>query len=139
MTRSPRFPLTIYYDASCPMCASEMHALKARDRTGRLDLVDCSAADFEPAFVEFDGLSRSSLMARIHARDRDGRWLVGVDVFEAAYRAAGLHRAARLWGSRLLRPFLRFLYPKIADHRRLLSRLGANALVGWLIPKPPES
>ena len=35
------FPLTVFYDASCPLCASEMHALAARDREARLVLVDC--------------------------------------------------------------------------------------------------
>lgn len=128
-------PLKIYYDASCPMCASEMRALKALDKEDRLDLVDCSAAQFDPASVAPEGVTRSALMARIHARDADGRWLVGIDVFEAAYRAAGLNTAARLCGSRVLRPLLNRLYPLIADHRQLLSRLGADTLIKRLTPK----
>jgi hypothetical protein len=76
------------------------------------------------------------MLSRIHARDADGRWLVGIDVFEAAYRTAGLEGAARLWGNRLLKPLWRSLYPLVADNRQLLSRLGASALVRWLIPKP---
>ncbi|HZM36614.1 MAG TPA: hypothetical protein VFC18_19280 [Burkholderiales bacterium] len=32
MSRLPRYPLTVFYDRSCPLCAEEMHALKARDR-----------------------------------------------------------------------------------------------------------
>jgi len=115
-----RYPVTVYYDASCPMCAAEMHALKKRDGHGRLTLVDCSAPGF-PDQVE--GVSRQAMMERIHARDADGVWRVGVEVFEAAYRAVGLTWTARLWGNRFLRPMWDRLYPWIARHRRLLSRI----------------
>ncbi len=50
MNRPPRYPLTVFYDASCPMCASEMHALRDLDREGRLELVDCSAAQFSDRY-----------------------------------------------------------------------------------------
>src|SRR6185503_4293644 len=82
--RPVRLPLTVFYDASCPLCAGEMRALKARDRGDRLALVDCSAPEFEEAELLGDGLRRSDLMRLIHARDAHGRWFVGVDAFEAA-------------------------------------------------------
>ena len=75
------------------------------------------------------GYCRVDAMRLIHARDADGRWLIGVDVFEAAYRAAGLELIARVWGSRRLRPLLERLYPWVARHRQRLSRLGFNLLV----------
>ena len=118
----PQYPLTVFYDASCPLCAAEMHALKSRDRDGRLELVDCSAPDFDAGALGLP-VTGADLMERIHARDGDGRWLVGVDVFEAVYRAAGLRKAARLWGNRTLRPVLAALYPWIARNRQRLSRL----------------
>jgi predicted DCC family thiol-disulfide oxidoreductase YuxK len=130
-----RYPLTIYYDASCPMCASEMLALKDRDAHDRLILIDCSAAGF-PDQVE--GVSRQAMMELIHARDAGGVWRVGVEVFEAAYRAAGLTWAARLWGNRFLRPLWSRLYPWVARNRQSLSRLGANRLVRRLIPSPRD-
>jgi predicted DCC family thiol-disulfide oxidoreductase YuxK len=131
-----RYPLTIFYDASCPMCASEMLALHALTTGGELTLVDCSPQEFDAAAHGTGAPSRAAMLSRIHARDAEGRWLVGIDVFEAAYRAAGLERPARLWGHPLLKPLWRALYPLIADHRQLLSRLGVNALVRRLIPKP---
>lgn len=133
-----QYPLTIFYDASCSMCANEMHALRDLDRDGRIELVDCSAADFDPGSLRRSDVTRGDLMARIHARDGDGRWLVGVEVFEAAYRAAGLNAAGRVWGHRLLRPLWDALYPLVADHRQALSRLGISALIRRLIPKPPQ-
>jgi len=124
-----RYPLTVFYDASCPMCASEMLALKERDRESRLVLVDCSAAEFDAEVLAGTGITRSDLMTRMHARDAHGRWLAALDAIEAAYRAAGLERAARFWGARGLRPLLNPLYRCVARRRQALSRLGSGALV----------
>src|SRR5260221_29689 len=135
MNRPPRYPLTVFYDASCPMCASEMHALRDLDREGRLELVDCSAAQFSDEGLRAEGITKDKLMALIHARDAHGRWLVGIDCFEAVYRAVGLEGAARIWGDRQLRPLLKRAYPWIARNRQTLSRLGVNRLVRWLLPK----
>ena len=128
-----QYPLTVFYDGSCALCATEMTALQKLDRDGRLELVDCSAPDFDDAGL---GVSRAAMMSRIHARDADGRWLSGIDVFEATYGAAGLDFASRVWGNPLLRPLWELLYPRIADNRQLLSRLGFTRLVQWCIPKP---
>jgi len=136
MAAPVRFPLSIFYDASCPMCAGEMHALKSRDTQGRLELVDCSAADFDESVLAGLPITRENLMTLIHARDAHGRWFVGIDVFELAYRAAGLEALAGFWGSRRLKPLLTRIYPWIARHRQLLSRLGFNRLVRLLMPVP---
>jgi predicted DCC family thiol-disulfide oxidoreductase YuxK len=130
------YPLTVFYDASCPMCASEMYALRDLDSQGRLTLVDCSAADFRASQYLDEGVTRDALMNLIHARDASGRWLIGIDCFEAVYRAAGLEGAARIWGSPKLRRVLTTLYPWIARHRQILSRLGINAVIRHSIPKP---
>ena len=111
------------------MCAQEMDALRRLDRDGRLELVDCSAPEFDASGLARDGITRDALMARIHASDADGRWLVGIDVYEAAYRAAGLLLSARIWGNRLLRPVFNLVYARVARHRQLLSRLGMSALI----------
>jgi predicted DCC family thiol-disulfide oxidoreductase YuxK len=124
-----RYPLSIFYDASCPMCAAEMGALKRLDRAARLELVDCSAPDFDESVLSGVGITRADLMARLHARDAHGQWLVALDAIEAAYRAVGLERAADFWGSRRLRPLLDPLYHWVAQRRQVLSRLRANVLV----------
>jgi len=118
------FPLTIYYDASCPLCANEMRALKTADTDGKLVLEDCSSPAFDDRPYACHGITREAMMRLIHARDAEGRWLRGVDVFEAAYDAAGFAALARLWGHHRLRPWWDKLYPWIARNRYTLSRLG---------------
>lgn len=132
MNIAPAYPLTVYYDASCPLCRSEMEALKARDTDDVLRLVDCSAPTFDEALCGAEGVTRPMMMARIHARDAGGRWLRGVDVFAVAYRAAGFITLARIYESGLLRPLFDRLYPWIADHRYLLTRCGLPRLFHWL-------
>ena len=114
------YPLTIYYDASCPLCAAEMHTIKETDFENKLILVDCSNQNFnEPAFCPS---TKAAMMERIHAVDSAGLWLTGVDVFEVAYKAGGFNKLGQFWGNKTLRPLLTRAYPLIADNRHLLSK-----------------
>jgi len=114
------YPLTIYYDASCPMCASEMHTLKETDFDNKLNLVDCSNQAFaEPASCP---ATKEAMMVRIHAIDANGIWIKGVDVFAAAYSASGFKNLGKFWGSQTLKPLLNHVYPWMADNRHWLSK-----------------
>ena len=125
------YPLTIYYDASCPLCAVEMHTIKETDFDDKLILVDCSDDNFnEPAFCPTNKLA---MMARIHAQDATGAWIKGVDVFTAAYNAAGFKKLGRFWGSSTLKPILSRIYPFIADNRHWLSRTPLPYLLNQLL------
>ncbi len=127
------WPLAIYYDASCPLCREEMHALKAYDGEHRLALVDASAPDFSDPDLAAAGIDREALMRLIHARDAAGQWFIGVAVFEQAYGAVGLHRVAALWANPRLRPLWNRVYPWVARLRQPLSWLHLNRAYGWLV------
>jgi predicted DCC family thiol-disulfide oxidoreductase YuxK len=127
-------PLTVYYDKSCPLCATETHALRDLNPAG-LRLEDCSAWDFDCRKAACEGVTREDLMARIHARSPGGCWLVGMNAFEAVYASAGRKGLARFWGSPRLRPLLERIYPFIARYRQPLSRLGLHRLVGRLLAR----
>ena len=127
------WPLVIYYDASCPLCREEMHALKAHDHASRLQLLDASAPGFSDDWMAAAGIRHEALMRLIHARDAGGRWFIGVEVFELAYGAAGLHKVAALWAHPRLRPVWEALYPWVARFRQPLSWLRLNRAYGWLV------
>lgn len=127
------FPLTIYYDASCALCRTEMESLKAADKHGHLVLVDCSTTHMEPPAS--CPVSREALMNRIHAQDATGQWVTGVDVFAAAYTVTGYKTLAKFWSSRRLRPLLSRIYPLVADNRRWLSKTPLPKCLDWLLRK----
>ena len=128
------FPLTVYFDGSCRLCSSEMHNIAARDviraiqcnREPMLNLIDCSAADFDdtalPASIE-------TMMNMIHARDATGRWLRGVDVFVACYTAADLGIVSRILAHRFIKPTAARLYPWIVRNRYRLAKIGLHRLL----------
>jgi len=130
------YPITLYVDDACPLCHAEMAGLSARDAGGCLRMVDASVAGFAgDAATRAAGLDQATLLHRLHARDANGAWLVGVPVFAAAYQAAGVHWLARLLRVRWLRPLWDLGYALVADHRWLLVRLGAPRLVTALLKK----
>jgi predicted DCC family thiol-disulfide oxidoreductase YuxK len=125
-----RYPLTLYYDDRCPLCRSEMAAMKRLDAHDRLHLVDCSGPDFADADCTQAGIAVEALMRRLHARDADGVWRVGVPAFAAAYAAIGATPVARFFADSRRRPWLDRAYGWLADHRQGFSKLGLNGLFG---------
>jgi predicted DCC family thiol-disulfide oxidoreductase YuxK len=127
------YPIRVYFDQSCPLCAREMRILKQHDHHDRIELVDCSTNDFQDGLAQQAGYSAKDFMTLIHARDANGRWLKGVAVFEAAYAGAGIDAVARLWGNPSLRPLWDLLYPHVANNRMWLSKLGLTRVFGWWV------
>lgn len=120
-----QYPLTVYFDASCPICHSEILNIKAHDNNGQLRLVDCSAPGFSDAPFRGEYVSRSDMMTRLHVRDSQGVWIKGTDAMERIYRTVGMQRMARLWKRHAL---LGRLYPWIARNRQALSLTGIPML-----------
>lgn len=118
----------VFFDASCPLCRAEIGALADADADGVLRLVDCSSPDFDDPGARAAGIGRDAMMRALHARDGEGRWHVGVDAFEAVYRAVGIESVARLWGHPRLKPVWVRVYPWVARNRQRLSRLGISGL-----------
>ena len=119
------YPLKIFYDASCPVCALEMDQLRARDGAGRLELVDMSAPGFDAAC---HGFVNADLDAAIHAVRPDGSVVRGMPVLRLAYAAAGLGWLIRPTGIGPLRPVFDAAYRVFARHRRSISRTLAPAI-----------
>jgi predicted DCC family thiol-disulfide oxidoreductase YuxK len=113
------YPLTIFYDASCPVCALEMDHLRTRDAGRRLRLVDMSATGFDAGRF---GLTPAELDAVIHALRPDGSVVRGMAVLRLAYAAAGLGWVLRPSAAAPLRPLFDAGYRLFARHRKSISR-----------------
>ena len=121
-----QYPLTVYFDASCGLCNSEMTAIKIHDAAQRLQLVDCSADSFDDALFAADGVTRAAMMQCLHVRNPQGEWIKGVNAFELIYRSVDMTVVALFWGGRFTRPLMQRVYPWIARHRHALSRTGLH-------------
>lgn len=119
------YPLTLYYDASCPLCNAEMRNLMLRNEAGRLAFVDASVSSFEPPVV---GIDRAQMMAAMHGVWADGRVSVGVEAIHEAYLAVGLGHITSFTQWPLLGPALTALYPVFARHRQRVPRWLVTAL-----------
>lgn len=111
--------LTLYYDGNCQFCLAEMHRLMRWNIASRLDFVDISTPDFDPAPL---GVDMAALDRELHGRTADGRLLVGIDSMLAAYTLVG--RAWIVWPLQvhILRPLLASLYRSFARNRYRFSR-----------------
>lgn len=90
------FDVEVFFDGACPLCTKEIRFLRRLDqRRRRIRFTDIAAPGFDPASL---GIEWSALMARIHARLPDGRFVEGVEVFRRLYGAVGF--GALVWLSR---------------------------------------
>ena len=126
---STTYPITIYYDSSCPLCNQEMTRLKQHDHAGQLILNDCSAATFvAPAGAP----AKSEMMKLLHVLTADGVWVIGVPAFRLAYAGVGFNFVTGWLDKPYINRMMRLLYPHIARHRYLIPEWVAQAWFNWL-------
>ena len=116
------YPLTLFYDAACPVCALEMDHLRERCRDGRLRFVDIAQPGFDPAPC---GVTLAAMNAEIHGLCADGTMRRGVEVLRLAYAGAGIGWVLRPTGWAPLRPLFDAGYRVFARHRHSISRAAA--------------
>ncbi|MFN3769496.1 MAG: thiol-disulfide oxidoreductase DCC family protein [Ectopseudomonas guguanensis] len=114
------WPLTLYFDGDCPLCAREIRLLRRHATPQRLLFVDISTEYFDPAPL---GLSLAEMQARLHARWADGEWLLGLDASLWSWQAAGLGRWVAPLRWRPLRPLLEWGYRLFCRLRPHLAHL----------------
>lgn len=123
MPRSPTFPLTVFYDGSCSVCAAEIEQYRRKDHEARLVLVDISAPDFRP---ETYNISLQAFMYELHAIDRTGNIYTGVDAFRAIWQAFPASTLYGMMGSLIrlpvINPLARLCYMGFARIRRYLPK-----------------
>lgn len=117
---TPVFPLTIFYDGACRVCATQMRHYRQKSHGGRLLFVDISDPGFDP---ERFGSSRQNFMAQMHVIDGAGVVYRGVDAFPVIWQAFPGFRyrlLARLIGLPGIRSLARSGYVLFARFRHYL-------------------
>lgn len=108
--------LTIYYDGSCSVCATEMQSYQRSNPQGRLHFIDISRSDF---CAQEHGPSLEEFMARMHVRDAQGRFYLGVDAFLVIWSCYPRH-SFQGWLRRIVA--LPFVLPLAHAGYRLFAR-----------------
>lgn len=86
-------PFEVYYDGGCPACRREMAHYRAQPAAVPIRYTDVVA---EPERLSAIGITQRDAIHRLHARDEDGRVLVGMRAFHGVWsripRYAGIAR-----------------------------------------------
>ena len=112
------FDIEVFFDGDCRLCSKEIRLLQRRDKRQRIRFADIAAPAFDPASV---GLSKRTLMDRIHGRLPDGTLIEGVEVFRQLYDAVGFGPLVALTRLPGLRGLLEVSYTAFAKNRLRLT------------------
>jgi len=125
MRPPPRFPLQVFYDGSCAVCAAEMAHYRRKAGEGRLLFIDISDPRFDPAPF---GFCREAFMFELHAIDQGGEVFRGVAAFRAIWQAFPAKSPYRLLALATGLPgvslLARYAYRGFARFRRYLPKTG---------------
>lgn len=113
-----RYPVTVFFDGACPICAREIALMKRLDRNRRLLFCDFSLPDYDEKVT---GFAPAELGQVIHAQWADGRVIKGVEVFQAMWEAVGLGLLAKLSRLSFIEPRLLKAYAWFARNRLWLT------------------
>lgn len=119
----PAFPLRVFYDGSCSVCAGEMEVYRRKEHGGRLVFVDVSDPEFDPTPY---GITLDAFMYEMHAIDGAGRVYRGVEAFRAIWRAFPASTLYGLLGALVTTPGIdslaRLAYRGFARIRKYLPK-----------------
>lgn len=76
MYKNAQWPLTLYFDGACPLCAQRNKTVARQSLTGPASFVDISEDGFDASAV---GFSLEAMQSSLHARFSDGDWVMGLD------------------------------------------------------------
>jgi len=137
---TPEFPLQVFYDGACSICAAEMDIYKRKEHEGRLIFRDLNDPDFDPTPY---GIARETFMFEMHSIDRKGRVYCGVEAFWAIWQAFPTSSWYGFLGSLITFPgvnlLARLAYACFARIRKYLpKRPCADGVCGLKDHRPPS-
>jgi predicted DCC family thiol-disulfide oxidoreductase YuxK len=118
-TLDARAPVTLYHDGHCPLCQREVAWLARHPRRERVILVDIQAPGFDAGAVDSRFVE---MMGKLHLRDAQGRWFIGMDASRALYAVLGYRRLVWLSTQPGLAGLMDTIYLWFARRRVRLGR-----------------
>ena len=109
--------LTIFYDGMCPLCAKEMSALAKYDTNNKIQTIDI----YSEAFSDYPQIDAEAANTILHALDKNGKLLLGLDVTYQAWKLVGkgwLYAPLR-WA--IFKPMADWCYLRFAKNRYKVS------------------
>ena len=126
--------LTIYYDASCPLCLAEIHLLKNHNKRGLLDFV--SLQDLRPKDCD---INCDLAMQTIHARLGESQIITGPEVFFEAYKRTDLRFVNYIFSFSFFRYVYAKFYLNFAKYRHQISKVIGPTLLSLAKKKYPDA
>jgi predicted DCC family thiol-disulfide oxidoreductase YuxK len=117
--RNKKDGLELLFDGECPICRREICALKNKDHLNKITFIDISLKDFSP--LKHQNIDYTTAMSQIHAIEKDGTVLTGIDAFAAVYAKCQLLTLSTCLRIPFLKFFLNPLYTLFATKRLLLT------------------
>ena len=123
MPNKPDFPIQIFYDGSCIVCATEIEHYLRQDHGGRLVAVNINSPDFNP--LPFH-IPLTTFMYELHVIDLSGNIYRGVEAFWAIWQAFPMSTVYGIMGSIIhmpvINPVARLFYKGFARIRQYLPK-----------------
>ena len=112
------YDIEVFFDGGCPLCRREIDLLRRWDRRNRIRFTDLTQIDFQSGDFE---KQYDELMAQMHGRLPDGRWVTGVEVFRCMYSAVGFGPLVVFTRLPVISQILDFIYQRFAKNRLKLT------------------
>lgn len=106
MSDLPAYPLQIFFDGSCSVCATKMELFRRKEHASRLHFVDISVPGFDPAPY---GITLEAFRYEMHAIDHENHVYRGVEAFRAIWQAFPTSTWYGLLGTLVTLPGVNFL------------------------------
>ncbi|WP_332403219.1 DUF393 domain-containing protein [Vibrio metschnikovii] len=109
--------LTLFYDATCPLCVKEMDTLKRLDKNQALKMVDIYSEEIS-AYPQIDIKQAGTIL---HALDESQQLILGLDAVHRAWQLVGKGWIYAPLRWRLIKPLADKAYLYFAKHRYRFS------------------
>ncbi len=109
--------ITVYFDGKCSSCSKEIQGYKDLAPSNTFLWNDVAN---DPSLIKQSGVSLEDALKRLHARDKNGKWYVGVAAFILIWQQLP-HLKWQMYAYLLKLPLMFHIatlgYNKLADHR----------------------